>query len=138
MRKIRTSWRRPRTRGQARRRTVGVLAIAILAAGAVWIAWPSRQITTLAPRDGGSAASASTPLPASAAQPTALVSAVSATGAGDGVARFHNDIQPVLKTYCYTCHGDGEKSGNIAFDKLSTEDEILNPALWLKVMRNVR
>jgi hypothetical protein len=57
---------------------------------------------------------------------------------GPGVAGFHQSIQPLLKTYCYDCHGNGTKNGNVAFDELASNDQILNPQLWLKVLKNVR
>jgi hypothetical protein len=56
-----------------------------------------------------------------------------------GLAEFHNHIGPILAEHCYECHGNGESSGGIAFDKLATEDQILkNPDLWLKVIKNTR
>jgi hypothetical protein len=54
------------------------------------------------------------------------------------VTRFHKDAQPILQEYCYDCHGDGAKKGNIAFDQLSSDAAILNHDLWLKVLKNVR
>ena len=53
-------------------------------------------------------------------------------------AQFRKDIQPILKEYCYDCHGDGEKKGKIAFDELKTDEALLNHDLWLKVVKNVR
>src|ERR1051325_10992223 len=55
-----------------------------------------------------------------------------------GIETFHKNIQPILKTYCYGCHGDGARNGNVAFDQLRTDSEIVNPELWLKVLKNVR
>jgi Protein of unknown function (DUF1588)/Protein of unknown function (DUF1587)/Protein of unknown function (DUF1585)/Protein of unknown function (DUF1592)/Protein of unknown function (DUF1595) len=55
-----------------------------------------------------------------------------------GVASFHKDIQPLLKEYCYDCHGDGETNGSIAFDALKSDDQILNHDLWAKVLKNTR
>ncbi len=58
---------------------------------------------------------------------------------GPALAEFHQVIQPMLKDRCYDCHGDGESRAGLAFDKLSTADQILrNPDLWLKVMKNTR
>ena len=52
---------------------------------------------------------------------------------------FHQQIEPILETYCYECHGVGEKKGQVAFDELKTDDQLLhNPDLWSKVLRNVR
>ncbi len=56
-----------------------------------------------------------------------------------GLAEFHQNIQPLLAEHCYECHGNGESSGGIAFDQLTTTDQLLkNPDLWLKVIKNTR
>ena len=54
------------------------------------------------------------------------------------VALFHKDIQPLLQEYCYDCHGDGTTNGNIAFDELKSDDQILNHDLWARVLKNTR
>jgi hypothetical protein len=54
------------------------------------------------------------------------------------VAEFRKDAQPILQEYCYDCHGDGAKKGNIAFDELTSDQAILNHDLWFKVLKNVR
>src|SRR5262245_22615817 len=52
---------------------------------------------------------------------------------------FRQQIEPLLVQYCYECHGLGEKKGNIAFDELKTDEQLLkNPELWYKALRNVR
>ena len=52
---------------------------------------------------------------------------------------FHQQIEPILETYCYECHGVGEKKGQVAFDELKTDEQLLhNPDLWAKALRNVR
>src|SRR5438067_9044341 len=53
-------------------------------------------------------------------------------------AHFRKEIQPLLSQYCYDCHGDGEKKGNVAFDELKIDDALLNHDLWLKVLKNTR
>jgi hypothetical protein len=58
--------------------------------------------------------------------------------AADVSAQFRQDIQPILAEYCYDCHGDGAKKGNIAFDELKSNEALLNHELWLKVLKNVR
>lgn len=53
--------------------------------------------------------------------------------------QFHEVVSPILQKRCYDCHGDGAHKANIAFDTLTTKDQILhNPQLWLKVLRNTR
>src|SRR5689334_423462 len=61
-----------------------------------------------------------------------------AHAASSAVAQFQKEIQPLLSQYCYDCHGDGEKKGNVAFDELKSDDAILNHDLWLKVLKNRR
>src|SRR5439155_6174890 len=52
--------------------------------------------------------------------------------------RFRKDVLPLLQEYCYDCHGDDEKKGNVAFDELKSDDALLNHDLWLKVLKNTR
>jgi hypothetical protein len=56
----------------------------------------------------------------------------------DAAADFNKNIQPILKEYCFDCHGDGAKKGNVAFDELKSSDALLNHDLWLKVLKNTR
>jgi len=53
-------------------------------------------------------------------------------------AQFRKDIQPLLAEYCYDCHGDGARKGGVAFDELNSDPAILDPGLWLKVLKNTR
>ena len=63
----------------------------------------------------------------------------SAAGAeAPAAAQFRKDIQPILKEFCYDCHGDGAKKGEVAFDELKSDAELLNHELWLKALKNVR
>ena len=56
-----------------------------------------------------------------------------------GFARFESDILPILKEYCFDCHGDGMNKGKVAFDEFKTPDELLaRKELWLAVLKNVR
>ena len=54
-------------------------------------------------------------------------------------ADFRRDVQPLLETYCYDCHADGEDRGGVAFDKFNPD---ANPAdsrdLWWKALKNLR
>ncbi len=55
------------------------------------------------------------------------------------LARFQDQVQPVLVDYCYRCHGDGMKKGGIAFDGLDSDTAIVkNRDLWWAVLKNVR
>lgn len=54
-------------------------------------------------------------------------------------ADFRQDIQPILVQYCYDCHGDGNHKGNVAFDELGSDQEMLgNSKLWYAALKNVR
>src|SRR5271154_6260551 len=52
--------------------------------------------------------------------------------------QFRKDVEPILKEYCYDCHGDGAKKGQIAFDELTNDDSLLSHDLWFKVLKNTR
>jgi mono/diheme cytochrome c family protein len=74
-----------------------------------------------------------------------LLSAGEQAPAADGAApprtaveQFHADILPMLEKHCYECHGDGYDKGKVAFDSLDTDEKILNPELWLRVLNNTR
>ncbi len=55
------------------------------------------------------------------------------------VARFQDEIQPILIDYCYRCHGDGMKKGGVAFDGFASEEALVGKRdLWWAVLKNVR
>ena len=63
---------------------------------------------------------------------TLLLSAVflvltwSVQGADSPVAAdYRKDIQPLLKQYCYDCHGDGASKGGMAFDDFKSESALV-------------
>ena len=75
--------------------------------------------------------------PSTAAQKSPPAKA--ATREDETMAQFEKVVSPILESRCYECHGDGSKKGGIAFDKLTTKEQILHdPQLWLKVLRNTR
>lgn len=53
---------------------------------------------------------------------------------------FHAKIEPLLKKYCYDCHGDGMDKGKVAFDELAADDAQLlaKRDVWLAALKNVR
>src|SRR5436190_14060578 len=54
-------------------------------------------------------------------------------------AHFRKDIEPLLSNYCYDCHADGEKKGNVVFDEFKSDDALLGGRdLWLSVLKNMR
>lgn len=51
---------------------------------------------------------------------------------------FATDVQPVLETLCYECHGYGSSEGGMAFDAAeSTDDLVANRKLWGQVWENL-
>ncbi|HMP84450.1 MAG TPA: hypothetical protein PKA41_17270, partial [Verrucomicrobiota bacterium] len=52
---------------------------------------------------------------------------------------FRRDVQPIIKEYCYDCHGDGMDRGGVDFDGFdpgSVSDS--DRDLWWRVLKNVR
>lgn len=70
--------------------------------------------------------------------PSGSSSAVTEKSLNSPIAAYHADILPILEKHCYECHGDGYDKGKIAFDALDTDEKILEPELWLKVLNNTR
>jgi hypothetical protein len=54
------------------------------------------------------------------------------------IREYQAVIAPILETHCYECHGDGFDKGKVAFDALDTDEKILKPDLWLRVLNNTR
>ena len=56
-----------------------------------------------------------------------------------GRRRFHDSIQPILKNYCFDCHGDGASKGKVTFDQFKSDQAALeNRELWWKALKNLR
>lgn len=54
-------------------------------------------------------------------------------------AHFHERVQPILETYCYACHGYGERKGGHAFDEFKSDEALVgDKKLWLAALKNVR
>jgi hypothetical protein len=70
----------------------------------------------------------------------ALGLGVSARAAGDGaIASFHAKVEPLLKKYCYDCHGDGMEKGGVAFDGFASDAALVGKhSLWLAALKNTR
>src|SRR5206468_653918 len=46
---------------------------------------------------------------------------------------FEKDIQPLLSQYCYGCHGNGKKKGDVALDAYKNEASVTkDQAVWEK------
>jgi hypothetical protein len=53
--------------------------------------------------------------------------------------RFEETIQPILIDYCYRCHADGAKKGNVVLDSFASDEALVgNAELWWSVLKNVR
>ncbi len=59
--------------------------------------------------------------------------------APSGAERFRKSVEPILADYCYSCHGQGAKKGNVTLDSFKSDEDLLkNRTLWLAVLKNVR
>jgi len=67
----------------------------------------------------------------------ALLPAV-ARSAEPAMDLFKKEIQPVLDTYRYGCHGGGIAKGGVTLDEFANTKELKDHALWLRALRNVR
>lgn len=66
-----------------------------------------------------------------------LVAAPVTTKAND--PKFDSQILPLLKSYCFECHGDGASEGGLSLDAIATEaDYKSHPEVWWKVLKNIR
>lgn len=65
-----------------------------------------------------------------------MLAAAGSTRAADPVAlMFQKDIQPLLTTYCYKCHGGEKVKGDISLSPFKTEDAVQSdPKLWRTVL----
>ena len=56
-----------------------------------------------------------------------------------GAAQFRKEIQPLLKEFCFDCHGDGANKGGVSFDSFKSDGAVLeNHQLWWKALKNLR
>lgn len=59
-----------------------------------------------------------------------------AHGAPDG---FLNDVLPVLRKNCFSCHGNGADSGGLSLDRYASYAEMTGDRnTWLSVLKNLR
>lgn len=64
----------------------------------------------------------------------------SEAGAADRAAaeRYRKDIVPLLETYCYDCHGDGAKKGELSLDSFSTLEAMRhNRGTWKRIRDHI-
>jgi mono/diheme cytochrome c family protein len=61
------------------------------------------------------------------------------TTAASDTADYNSKIKPILTKYCYDCHGDGMKKGQVTLDHFKDDSEMLaDHDLWFRVLKNVR
>ncbi|NRB28651.1 MAG: DUF1587 domain-containing protein, partial [Roseibacillus sp.] len=54
-------------------------------------------------------------------------------------AEFESRIKPLLEHYCFDCHGDGSRKGEISLDDPEKGAHKLdNQELWLRIWKNLR
>ncbi len=64
--------------------------------------------------------------------------AKSGSASTKSITEYQKAVLPLLEKHCFECHGDGYDKGKVAFDTLETPEQILEPELWLRVLRNTR
>src|SRR4051812_21351302 len=70
-----------------------------------------------------------------------LAPAAARSAEAPAVARYAEEIQPLLEQYCYGCHGLGTKKGGVALDAFADDASALavdQRKLWHDVLKNVR
>ena len=69
----------------------------------------------------------------------AAILAIAVPASGKVEVEFREKIEPFLQDYCYDCHGDGAKKGDIALDDFkNVSSHLENHELWLRIWSNVR
>src|SRR5262249_38482956 len=55
------------------------------------------------------------------------------------VESYRKEIKPILEKYCFDCHAEGGKKGNVSFDTFKSDDELVGKReLWHAVLKNTR
>ena len=83
---------------------------------------------------------ASPPSAAPAAVVATVKTSVAAEAAQSAAAsRYHKEIKPILEEFCFDCHGDGRKKGNMSLDEFKDDGDLLDhKTQWFAVLKNVR
>ncbi|HTL15947.1 MAG TPA: DUF1587 domain-containing protein, partial [Patescibacteria group bacterium] len=56
-----------------------------------------------------------------------------------GPSPYPANIQKILSTYCYDCHGDGAQKGKVAFDEFASAAEMrVHRDVFFNALKNVR
>src|SRR5262245_18717298 len=52
--------------------------------------------------------------------------------------QYRADIAPIVTRHCAECHSGPEAEAGVVLDRFSSDDELLRPQLWVRVLKNVR
>src|SRR6266536_405682 len=59
-------------------------------------------------------------------------------GATRAEISYEKQVRPLFEKYCYACHGNGKKKGDLALDAYkSPADAVHDPKTWEKILQNV-
>jgi len=62
-----------------------------------------------------------------------------AEASNPGATEYRKDIEPIIKEYCYDCHGDGMDKGKVAFDEFDPDKGLTTSQdLWWRALKNLR
>ena len=69
----------------------------------------------------------------------AAIFCLSLRAAADSPSPYPPNIEKILSTYCYDCHGDGMNKGKVAFDEFTSSAEMrAHRDLFFTALKNVR
>src|SRR6266545_4967708 len=59
-------------------------------------------------------------------------------GATRAEISYEKQVRPLFEKYCYACHGNGKKKGDLALDAYkSPADAVNDPKTWEKILQNL-
>src|SRR5438876_2484153 len=59
-------------------------------------------------------------------------------GGAQGDISYEREVRPLFEKYCYGCHGNGKRKGDLALDLYqSAADAVSDPKTWEKILQNV-
>lgn len=56
----------------------------------------------------------------------------------DAAQQFQQQVQPILETYCYNCHGYGAGEAGVVLDEFASDAALIDPELWFRVLKQLR
>ena len=84
------------------------------------------------------AAAASLPFFAQAAEPVSLRPDAAPAPKDQLAASYKKEILPIFETYCYDCHGDGSKKGELAMDHYKDIDAMIaDRDVWKRIRNHI-